>query len=205
MKSEHGKDLAPESITRRRFIKASVSAGIVSAAPLVIPAAAWARMHPRRAVHHRAAPAVRALSFNNLHTGEKLHAVYWEHGEYVAGGLEQINYILRDYRRDEVKPIDPRLLDLLVALRARLDTSAPFEVISGYRSPVTNAMLRFTTEGVAMHSMHTEGKAIDIHVPGRRLATVRLAALSLHRGGVGYYPRSNFVHVDTGRVRWWVG
>lgn len=194
-----------ESITRRRFIKSTVSAGIVGAAPLVIPASAWARMHVRHWVHHHVTASTRSLSFDNLHTGEKLHAVYWRNGEYVPGGLEQINYILRDYRRDEVKPIDPNLLDLLIALRTRLHTSEPYEVISGYRSPVTNAMLHSTTEGVAMHSMHVEGKAIDIHVPGRGLRTLRLAALSLHRGGVGYYPHSNFVHVDTGRVRWWVG
>ncbi|MGH7778496.1 MAG: DUF882 domain-containing protein [Candidatus Binataceae bacterium] len=196
---EHG------SITRRRFIKSTVSAGIVGAAPMIIPAPAWARMHVRRRVHHHLTATARSLSFDNLHTGEKLHAIYWRNGGYVPGGLEQINYILRDYRRDEVKPIDPNLLDLLIALRTRLHTSEPYEVISGYRSPVTNAMLHSTTEGVALHSMHVEGKAIDIHVPGRSLRTLRLAALSLHRGGVGYYPHSNFVHVDTGRVRWWVG
>lgn len=193
------------SISRRRFIKSAVSAGIVGAAPMVIPASAWARMHVRRRIPHHADQSARSLSFNNLHTGERLHAVYWEHGKYLPGGLEQINYILRDYRRNEVKPIDPKLLDLLVALRTRLHTSAPYEVISGYRSSLTNAMLFNTTEGVSLHSMHVQGKAIDIHVPGRNLRTVRLAALSLHRGGVGYYPNSNFVHVDTGRVRWWMG
>ncbi|MGC1676924.1 MAG: DUF882 domain-containing protein [Candidatus Binataceae bacterium] len=194
-----------ESISRRRFIKSAVSAGIVGAAPMLIPASAWARMHVRRRTPHHADQSARSLSFNNLHTGERLHAVYWEHGKYLPGGLEQINYILRDYRRNEVKPIDPKLLDLLVALRMRLQTSASYEVISGYRSPITNAMLFNTTEGVSLHSMHVQGKAIDLHVPGRNLRTVRLAALSLHRGGVGYYPNSNFVHVDTGRVRWWMG
>ncbi len=197
------KDRSTDSITRRRFIKSALGAGIVGAAPMIIPAAAWARIHVRRSRLHPAISSARELSFNNLHTGEKLKTVYWEHGTYLAAGLERINYILRDFRRNEIKPIDLKLLDLLVTLRERLHTHEPYEVISGYRSPITNAMLHATTEGVSLHSMHVEGRAIDIHVPGRSLRTLRLAALSLSRGGVGYYPRSNFVHVDTGRVRWW--
>ena len=194
---------APESISRRRFIKRAISAGIFGAAPIIIPASAWARMHVRSRIDSHADSSARALSFDNLHTGEKLNTVYWEHGQYIPDGLDKINYILRDFRRNEIKPIDPRLLDLLVALRSRLGTEAPYEVISGYRSPVTNAMLHARSEGVALHSMHVEGRAIDINVPGRSLRILHLAALSLRGGGVGYYPRSNFVHVDTGRVRQW--
>ena len=145
----------------------------------------------------------RSLKFYNLHTGESLKTTYWENGSYVPEELARINYILRDFRANEVKPIDPALLDLLVRAQRRLDTSEPFQVISGYRSPLTNAMLHANSEGVAVHSLHIDGKAIDICVPGRSLAQLRGAALAQQSGGVGYYPKSNFVHVDTGRVRFW--
>lgn len=145
----------------------------------------------------------RALSFYNLHTGESLNTVYWAGDGYVPSSLSEINYILRDFRANEVKPIEVRLLDLLFAMRTRLETREPFHVISGYRSPLTNALLHSRGEGVAPHSLHIEGKAIDIRVPGRELPALRRVALDLHRGGVGYYPRSDFVHVDVGRVRFW--
>lgn len=151
----------------------------------------------------RALAAPRALAFENLHTGEKLSTVYWADGRYIGGAVGAINNILRDHRNGEVHAMDPRLFDLLYALRGVLDTSVPFQIISGYRSPRTNAMLANHSDGVARHSLHTEGLAIDIRVPGRALATVRDAALSLRGGGVGYYRRSDFVHVDTGRVRAW--
>jgi len=184
------------TISRRRFI----TMGLLGAAPIIIPGAAWARMRVR--TPRRTKQAVRSLSFYNLHTGERLKTVYWEKGEYIPGALDEINYILRDFRQDEVKPIDPSLLDLLAALRDRLHSHANYEVISGYRSPLTNAMLQAGGEGVSSHSLHMDGKAIDIRVPGRPLSVVRAAALSMRRGGVGYYP-GRFVHVDTGRVRWW--
>ncbi len=197
-------DRAPRSgrvITRRSLIKLSLFAAV----PALVPGIAWAALRVRRHHHAHHQSLVRSLSFDNLHTGERLSAVYYRDGHYVPAGLEEIDYILRDFRLDEVKAMDPKLLDLLVALRSRLRTRSPFEVISGYRSPLTNAMLHATTEGVSPHSLHMQGRAIDIHVPGRSLGTLRMAALSLHRGGVGYYPHSNFVHVDTGRVRWWIG
>jgi uncharacterized protein YcbK (DUF882 family) len=145
----------------------------------------------------------RRLSFRSLHTGETLDRVYWTEGRYIPEALADIDYTLRDFRNGEVHRIDPALLDLLVRLRARLGTDAPFEVISGYRSPQTNAMLAAASEGVARHSLHLEGMAIDIRVPGRSLATLHQAALDLAGGGVGYYPASDFVHVDVGRVRHW--
>jgi uncharacterized protein YcbK (DUF882 family) len=184
-------------INRRRFL----TMGLASAAPLVVPGALWARMHVQTSASSKREMA-RSLSLYNLHTGERLTTVYWEKGEYVPSALDQVNYILRDFRQNEIKPIDPTLLDLLVALRDRLQSSANYEVISGYRSPLTNAMLHSRSEGVAAHSLHMEGRAIDINLPGRPLGLVRLAALSLQRGGVGYYP-DRFVHVDTGRVRRW--
>ena len=122
---------------------------------------------------------------------------------YPNGALRQIDWILRDFRTGEARPIDPRLLDLLWRLRTALDTTEPYEVISGYRSPRTNAMLRRQGRGVSRISLHMQASAIDVRVPGRSLIAVREAALALRLGGVGYYPTSDFVHVDVGRVRYW--
>lgn len=145
----------------------------------------------------------RALAFDNLHTGERLHAVYWSDGRYLASGRKEINWVLRDFRTDQVHPIDPAVLDLLHALQNRLECRGPFEVISGYRSPATNAMLAATTEGVARHSLHMQGQAIDIRLAHVPLVTLHRAAVSLRAGGVGLYRASDFVHVDVGRVRYW--
>jgi uncharacterized protein YcbK (DUF882 family) len=167
----------------------------VAAAQLVVPAVAMARttVQLRR----------RSLKFYALHTGESLTTTYWENGRYIPEELDRVNYVLRDFRANEVKPIDPSLLELLTRIQYRLSTNEPFQVISGYRSPLTNAMLHANSEGVAVHSLHIEGKAIDISVPGRSLVQLRGAALAQQAGGVGYYPKSDFVHVDTGRVRYW--
>jgi uncharacterized protein YcbK (DUF882 family) len=145
----------------------------------------------------------RKLAFLNLHTGEHLSATYWENGRYVADQLHDIDRVLRDFRTGDVLPMDRDLLDLLHRLQRTMDTNEPFHVISGYRSPRTNEMLRHESGGVAANSLHTVGKAIDIRIPGRRLTDVRNAALALGSGGVGYYPKSDFVHADTGRVRRW--
>jgi len=145
----------------------------------------------------------RNLAFYNLHTGESLNLTYWAEGQFLSDATRRIEYLLRDFRNDKVHPIDPRLLDLLTALRSRLNTSAPYQVISGYRSPETNAMLQRMTEGVASNSLHLEGRAIDLRVPGRSLSSVHRVALAMQAGGVGYYPRSDFVHIDVGRVRRW--
>jgi uncharacterized protein YcbK (DUF882 family) len=178
-------------ISRRSFLRI----GAFAAAQLVVPAVAFARttVQLRR----------RSLKFYNLHTGESLATTYWQDGHYVPDELDRVNYILRDFRANEIKPIDPALLDLLTRIQHQLGTNEPFQVISGYRSPVTNAMLHANSEGVAVHSLHIEGKAIDISVPGRTLAQLRGAALAQRSGGVGYYPKTGFVHVDTGRVRHW--
>jgi uncharacterized protein YcbK (DUF882 family) len=145
----------------------------------------------------------RRLRFFNLHTGERLDATYFENGRYVGQALDQINYILRDFRANAVKPIHPALLDLVVAIRRRLGTDGEIAVISGYRTPETNAMLAAHSDGVARHSLHLDGMAIDYRVPGRSLEQLHRAAVSMRAGGVGYYPRSDFVHVDVGRVRYW--
>jgi len=129
--------------------------------------------------------------------------VFRERGRHLPDALAAIDRLLRDHRTDQVAPIDPALLDTLAVLRARLQTSQSLHVISGYRSPVTNAMLAAAGDGVARHSLHLEGRAIDIRVPGRALDDVRRTAIALQSGGVGVYRRSDFVHVDTGRVRVW--
>ena len=146
---------------------------------------------------------VRKLSFDNLHTGERLKADYWVDGEYVPDALENINRLLRDFRTGDVHPIEPKLLDVLSMLRGMMETESDFQVISGYRSPKTNAALHEQSGGVAATSLHMRGMAIDVRVGGRPLTGLRDADLHLAAGGVGYYPKSNFVHVDVGRVRRW--
>ncbi len=145
----------------------------------------------------------RALSFYNVHTGENMKAIYWNDRTYVPQALADINYILRDYRTGEVKEIDTDLLDLLFALHQKLESKSPFNIISGYRSLETNSLLSIMSKGVAKNSLHIQGKAIDIRLPGFDLKTLQRAAVDLRRGGVGYYPVSDFVHVDVGRIRYW--
>jgi uncharacterized protein YcbK (DUF882 family) len=150
---------------------------------------------------------VRVLAFDNLHTGEKLELDYWREGTYLSEALSEVNHILRDFRTGDIHPIAPQLLDLLAGVRANLETREPVSVISGYRSPITNAMLRSEHEhsGVAAQSLHMQGMAIDIRIAGRSLPALHSAALAMRGGGVGYYPVSDFVHVDVGRVRTWSG
>jgi uncharacterized protein YcbK (DUF882 family) len=145
----------------------------------------------------------RRLAFVHTHTGETLDLIYAAANGYDAKSLIKVNELLRDFRTSDVHVIDPKLLDLLHALARSARSSEPFHVISGYRSPRTNSALRAHSSGVAKYSLHMEGKAIDIRLPGVTLSRVRDKALGLARGGVGYYPGSDFVHVDTGRVRAW--
>ena len=146
----------------------------------------------------------RRLAFQNLHTGERLSTAYWADGGYLPEALKEIDTLLRDHRTGEVSTIDPRLLDLLHALQDRTETTGAFHVISGYRSPKSNTMLRGKGGGgVAKRSLHMKGMAIDIRLPGHDTRDLHRAAKSLKRGGVGYYRKSDFVHVDVGRVRYW--
>ena len=146
---------------------------------------------------------VRELGFLNLHTGERLRVPYWESGSYLREALAQIDHLLRDHRANAVHAIDTGLLDLLVRLQSVVGGRREFEVISGYRAPATNAMLHARSSGVASGSLHLQGKAIDIRLPGVDLGRLHLAAVALKSGGVGLYRASNFIHVDTGRVRYW--
>ena len=145
----------------------------------------------------------RFLSFYHTHTQERLDIKYGWPGLYDPVALEEINHYLRDFRTGEVHPIDPSLLDVLCAIRDQFGGQGTFEVISGYRSPQTNENLRRSSSGVAKHSLHMEGKAIDIRLTGVLTKKVRQSAMNLQCGGVGFYAKSDFVHIDTGRVRFW--
>ncbi len=148
-------------------------------------------------------PAVRKLAFTNLHTGEACRVVFQEKGEFDPAALDEINQVLRDHRTGEVASIDPRLLELLADLRRQLGSKNPVHVISGYRSPKTNAMLAANSTGVAKKSFHMRGMAIDCRLPDVPLKALHKAALKARRGGVGLYTRSGFVHLDVGPVRSW--
>jgi len=150
----------------------------------------------------RAADA-RQLSFYHTHTRRNLSVVYYQNGEYVESALDEINRFLKDFRTGDVTEINPKLLDLLHDVRNELGSEQVYEVISAYRSPATNEMLRATTSGVAKKSQHLEGNAIDVRLRGVRTKTLRETALRMERGGVGYYPTSDFVHMDMGPVRQW--
>lgn len=143
------------------------------------------------------------LTMRNLHTNEKVSCTYWIEGEYQFEALQEVNACLRDHRTGDVTQIDPLLLDQVHNLTRNMEYSGEIHIISGYRSPKTNAMLNKTSSGVAKKSLHMQGRAIDLRLPRKQLSQVRKAALAQHNGGVGYYPKSNFLHLDTGRTRQW--
>lgn len=178
-------------IHRRRILK--VGAGLIAAGGLTMLGAGPSR----------AAVGPRDLAFHNLHTGENLNVTYWADGQPIPEALADVNHILRDFRTNEILSIDLRLLNLLHRVQRALDTTAPFHIISGYRSPATNKKLRGKGGGVAKLSLHMQGKAIDVRVPGRPLHLLHKAAVAQKSGGVGKYPKSGFVHMDVGRVRYW--
>lgn len=149
------------------------------------------------------ASGARRLSFVNTHTGDTFSDAYWEAGSYVPDAMAAINQVMRDHRSGEAHAIDPRLLDQLHTLKGLVGASAPYQIISGYRSPATNAALHEQSSGVATRSLHMDGRAIDIRVRGVDLPRLRDAALGMQAGGVGYYEASDFIHIDTGRVRRW--
>lgn len=159
----------------------------------LLPAGAlWAKSGPTR-----------TLAFVHTHTGERLASTYLRDGRYVPEELARINFVLRDFRTGEVKAIDPGVLDILADLRTLAARDEAYEVICGYRSASTNAMLRARSSGVAEHSLHLEGRALDVRLPGVPTAHLRDLALGMNRGGVGYYAASDFVHLDNGRIRHW--
>lgn len=181
-----------QQMPRRRFLQLLAAAGSVAAAGIPkISQAADQSFLPRD------------LSFHNTHTGEKVALTYFEQGEYQSGALQEIDNLFRDHRTGETHPIDPNLLNVLYKLRETLQTDKPFHIISGYRSPFSNGMMHSHRSGVAKNSLHMQGKAVDIRIEGVSTRYIRDAAMSLQQGGVGYYPSSDFVHIDTGMVRYW--
>lgn len=185
-------------MNRRHALKLAGGGLILGAVASFLPAQALAAITVP-------ATGARRLTFLNTHTGDRFSEAYWENGAYVPGAMAEIKHVLRDHRSNETHDIDPRLLDQLHQLNGLVGAAAPYQIISGYRSPATNAMLHANSDGVASHSLHMEGRAIDIRMDGVDLARLHDAALSMQAGGVGYYPSpgSNFIHVDTGRVRRW--
>jgi uncharacterized protein YcbK (DUF882 family) len=178
--------------SRRQFLRL----GATFTASLALPGTLCAALTPDD-------PKERRLVFFNTHTREKLDICYARGETYQPEALAAVNNILRDHRTNEVIPIDTRLLDLLCAIRGQVGPNACLHIISGYRSPQTNRMLRRRSRRVARKSLHMQGYAADIRIPGLSIAGLRRLALNLGQGGVGYYPRAGFVHVDIGPVRAW--
>ncbi|WOT03758.1 DUF882 domain-containing protein [Shewanella youngdeokensis] len=160
-------------------------------------------MLPQQVQASRSTKGVRSLGFYNRHTGERQQGSYWVDGDYQSKILTDFSQVLRDHRQNESAPMDKRLFDFAYKLKESLNFDDEFHVISGYRSPKTNAMLSSKSSGVAKKSYHMKGMALDLVVPGVSLAEVRRAAIALKLGGVGYYPKSGFVHIDTGPIRSW--
>jgi len=184
--------------TRRRVLTAGGAlAGVSAAAWMARPACALAAAPPGR--------TCRRISLENLHTDERLHIEYCRDGVYVPDALSAIEGLLRDFRTGERHRIDPLLMDYLTDVAHRAGVDPVFGVISGYRSPRTNASLRERSAGVAQHSLHMDGRAIDVRLTGVDCASLAAHALNLQRGGVGYYRASDFVHLDTGTFRTWKG
>lgn len=146
---------------------------------------------------------IRRIRMYSGRTGEKLDMIYWIDGDYIKDAVKEINHFMRDWRTDQIKSIDTRTLDILAAAHNLLDVSEPYMLLSGYRSPETNAMLRSRSRGVAKNSLHMQGQAADVRLGSRNVSQISRAALSCHAGGVGRYSRSNFVHMDCGQVRTW--
>lgn len=180
-------------IDRRGVLKA----GLLGAAAGLIP------LLDAREAYARTGHDSWRVSFKQAHTGESFNGVYRVGNRYLPEAFERLNYVMRDFRTGEVFPMDPRVVDILSMIQARSKSSVPFEVLSAYRSPKTNTNLRRASNGVAKNSFHMYGQALDIRNPNVSTKRLRNIAQGLKAGGVGYYPRSSFIHVDTGSVRSW--
>lgn len=173
---------------------------VVAVALLTVPLYGWAHTNSAPA----AGPQEHRLRLFNTHTNERMDIVFRRGESYLPDSIAKLDYFLRDHRTGDVRHYDPRLYDVLEELAAAVGRpDGEIDIICGYRSPWTNEFLRAHTLGVAKNSLHIQAEAIDLRMPGVNTLQLRAAALSLHRGGVGYYPHSDFIHVDTGRVRQW--
>lgn len=177
----------------RRALLGAFAATAVTAAPTFSNAAGFLR----------GAGDIRRISMYSGRTGERLDMVYWIEGEYIKEASKQITHFMRDWRNDLLKPIDLRTIDIMAASHNLMDVSEPYMLLSGYRSPQTNAMLRARSRGVAKNSLHIKGQAADLRLGSRSVSQMARAAQSCSAGGVGRYSRSNFVHMDCGAVRTW--
>ncbi len=182
--------------SRREFFRRISGFAMVSAATLVVPQLVTEAIAAP-------APKKRVLVLENVHTGKRLEVAYAVGGRYVPEALKKLNQFLRDPLCGATTRMDPRLFDLLHVLWMRMGAKKPYQVISAYRSPATNALMRRKSPGVASNSYHTRGKAVDVCLPGSSLKRLRDMALAARMGGVGFYPQDGFVHLDTGPVRHW--
>jgi uncharacterized protein YcbK (DUF882 family) len=177
---------------RRRFLKIGAHAAVIGLFPMSAVASINRFLTPKR-----------RLCFYNTHTDESLEVCYYTQGRYQPGALRKINYIFRDHYSEEIKPIHKDLIDFLHTISKTIGNGVQFHILSGYRSPETNAMLRRKTRAVAKNSLHMRGKAADIRIPDYDTKRLSKICMKMQAGGVGYYPESDFVHVDTGNVRRW--
>lgn len=181
-------------LSRRALLRA-FTATAVAAAPTYSMAAGFLR----------GGGDIRRIRMYSGRTGERLDMVYWIDGDYIKDAVKEINYFMRDWRVDQVKTMDLRTIDIMAAAHNLMDVNEPYMLLSGYRSPQTNAMLRSRSRGVARNSLHMQGQAADLRLASRSVSQMANAAISCRAGGVGKYYRSNFVHMDCGEVRSWGG
>jgi len=182
---------------RRSFLKtlAVAATGFILPSSLILPAEAKVKAKP--------SGASRRISLVALNNSDRFDGIYWENGRYLPDAQRKISHLMRDSHNGQIHKIDPHLFDQLWELSRLLNLKEPFQVVCGYRSPTTNALARRRSSGVAKKSLHMSGRAIDIRLAGRSVSTLSRAARSMKAGGVGYYPKSNFIHIDTGAVRTW--
>lgn len=177
----------------RRALLGAFAATAITAAPTFSNAAGFLR----------GSGDIRRVRMYSGRTGERVDMIYWIEGEYIDEAVKEINHFMRDWRTDQTKSIDTRTIDIMAAAHNLLDVNEPYMLLSGYRSPQTNAMLRSRSRGVAKNSLHVKGQAADLRLSSRSVNQIARAAIACHGGGVGKYSRSNFVHMDCGTVRSW--